>query len=82
MSSYDNEAVYENTVWPESTLTKKTHHSIAYLWYHEEAVAAGKVQAAKGEGTQTILSDTFPHLIRNLKNLTHSFRIEVIRCRQ
>ena len=52
----DNEAVYKNTVLPESTLKKK-HHSIAFH-YCREAVAAKIVQVAK-EGTNTNLSDLF-----------------------
>ena len=41
----DNEAVYKNTVLPESTLNKK-HHSIAYHRCRE-AVAAKTVRVAK-----------------------------------
>jgi len=52
----DNEAVYKNTVLPESTLKKK-HYSIAFH-YCREAVAAKIVQVAK-EGTNTNLSDLF-----------------------
>jgi hypothetical protein len=52
----DNEAVYKNTVLPESTLKKK-HHSIAYHRCRE-AVAAGTVRVAK-EGTKTNLGDLF-----------------------
>lgn len=50
----DNEAVYKNTVLPESILKKK-HHSIAYHRCRE-AVAAGTIRVAK-EGTLTNLSD-------------------------
>ena len=52
----DNEAVYKNTVLPESTLNKK-HHSIAYHLCRE-AVASKIIQVAK-EGTDTNLSDLF-----------------------
>ena len=52
----DNEAVYKNTVLPESTLKKK-HHSISYHACRE-AVAARVVQIAK-EGTTTNLADLF-----------------------
>ena len=52
----DNEAVYKNTVLPESTLKKK-HHSISYH-ASREAVAAGVIQVAK-EGTRTNLADLF-----------------------
>ena len=44
----DNEAVYENTSIPESTLKKK-HLSCAYHRYRE-AVAAGTIRISK-EGT-------------------------------
>ena len=52
----DNEAVYKNTVLPESTLNKK-HHSIAYHRCRE-AVAAQTIQVAK-EGTLNNLADLF-----------------------
>ena len=52
----DNEAVYQNTVIPESTLKKK-HHSIAYHRCRE-AVAAGTIRVAK-QGTQKNLADVF-----------------------
>ena len=52
----DNDAVYKNTVLPESTLHKK-HHSIAYHRCRE-AVAAGVIRVAK-EGTKSNLSDLF-----------------------
>ena len=52
----DNEAVYKNTVLPESTLKKK-HHSISYH-VCREAVASRIMQVAK-EGSQTNLSDLF-----------------------
>ena len=52
----DNEAVYKNTVIPESVLSKKMH-SIAYH-ICRESVAAGIIQIAK-EGTKTNLSDLF-----------------------
>ena len=52
----DNEAVYRNTVLPESTLNKK-HHSIAYHRCRE-AVAAQTIRVAK-EGTLNNLADLF-----------------------
>ena len=52
----DNEAVYKNTVLPESTLNKK-HHSIAYHRCRE-AVAAQTIRVAK-EGTLNNLADLF-----------------------
>jgi len=52
----DNEAVYKNTVLPESTLKKK-HHSIAYHRCRE-AVAAGAIRVAK-QGTNKNLADLF-----------------------
>ena len=52
----DNEAVYQNTIIPESTLKKK-HHSIAYHRCRE-AVAAGTIRVAK-QGTQKNLADVF-----------------------
>jgi hypothetical protein len=52
----DNEAVYKNTVLPESTLKKK-HHSIAYHRCRE-AVAAGTIRVAK-QGTEKNLADLF-----------------------
>ena len=56
----DNEAVYKNTVAPESTLRKK-HHSIAYHRCRE-AVAAGTVRVAK-QGTDLNLSDLFTKVL-------------------
>ena len=56
----DNEAVYKNTVVPESTLKKK-HHSIAYHRCRE-AVAAGTVQVAK-QGTTKNLADLFTKVL-------------------
>lgn len=52
----DNEAVYKNTVTPESTLKKK-HHLISY---HTccEAIVSRIMQVAK-EGTMTNLADLF-----------------------
>ena len=50
----DNEAIYKNTVLPESTLKKK-HHSIAYHRCRE-AVAAGMIRVAK-QGTEKNLAD-------------------------
>jgi hypothetical protein len=52
----DNEAVYQNTVVPESVLRKK-HHSIAYHRCRE-AVAAGTIRVAK-QGTDKNLADLF-----------------------
>ncbi len=52
----DNEAVYTNTVVPESVLKKK-HHSIAYHRCRE-AVAAGVIRVAK-QGTEKNLADLF-----------------------
>ena len=60
----DNEAVYQNTVVPESTLSKK-HHSIAYHRCRE-AVAAKTVQVAK-EGTMHNLSDLFTKLMTSTR---------------
>ena len=56
----DNEAVYKNTVIPESTLKKK-HHSIAYHRCRE-AVAAGTVRVAK-QGTEKNLADLFTKVL-------------------
>ena len=56
----DNEAVYKNTVAPESTLRKK-HHSIAYHRCRE-AVAAGTARVAK-QGTDLNLSDLFTKVL-------------------
>ena len=56
----DNEAVYQNTSVPESTLKKK-HLSCAYHRCRE-AVAAGTVRIAK-EGTDTNLADLFTKIL-------------------
>ena len=56
----DNEAVYKNTVLPESTLNKK-HHSIAYHRCRE-AVASKTIQVAK-EGTMNNLADLFTKIM-------------------
>ena len=56
----DNEAVYQNTSVPESTLKKK-HHSIAYHRCRE-AVAAGTVRIAK-QGTDKNLADLFTKVL-------------------
>jgi hypothetical protein len=56
----DNEAVYKNTVLPESTLKKK-HHSIAYHRCRE-AVAAGVMRVAK-QGTEKNLADLFTKIL-------------------
>ena len=56
----DNEAMYKNTVLPESTLRKK-HHSITY--HHcREAVTAGIIQVAK-QGTTKNLADLFTKVL-------------------
>ena len=52
----DNEAVYQNTVMPDSTLKKK-HHLIAYHC-SREAVVAGTVQVSK-QVTEKNLVDLF-----------------------
>ena len=59
----DNEAVYKNTVMPESQLGKKMH-SIAYH-ICRESVAAGIIQIAK-EGTKTNLADLFTKFLPRL----------------
>ena len=56
----DNEAVYKNTVLPESTLKKK-HHSIAYHRCRQ-AVAAGTMRVAK-QGTDKNLADLFTKVL-------------------
>ena len=56
----DNEAVYQNTVIPESTLKKK-HHSIAYHRCRE-AVAAKTIRVAK-QGTTKNLADLFTKIL-------------------
>ena len=56
----DNEAVYQNTVIPESTLKKK-HHSIAYHRYRD-AVAAKTIRAAM-QGTTKNLADLFTKIL-------------------
>ena len=56
----DNEAVYKNTVLPESTLKKK-HHSIAYHRCRQ-AVAAGVMRVAK-QGTTKNLADLFTKVL-------------------
>ena len=56
----DNEAVYKNTVIPESTLKKK-HHSIAYHRCRQ-AVAAGTIRVAK-QGTTKNLADLFTKVL-------------------
>ena len=60
----DNEAVYKNTVMPESVLKKK-HHSISYHACRE-AVAAEIIQIAK-EGTQTNLADLFTKAMSSIR---------------
>ena len=56
----DNEAVYQNTIIPESTLKKK-HHSIAYHRCRE-AVAARTVRVAK-QGTEKNLANLFTKVL-------------------
>ena len=56
----DNQAVYSNTVEPDSTL-KKRHHSIAYHRCRE-AVAAGTVRIAK-QHTEKNLADLFTKIL-------------------
>jgi hypothetical protein len=62
----DNEAIYKNTVIPESTLKKK-HHSIAY---HKcrEAVAAGTIRVAK-QGTTKNLADLFTKVLTTARRV-------------
>ena len=56
----DNEAVYQNTTIPESTLRKK-HHSIAYHRFRE-AVATKNIRVEK-QGTTKNLADLFTKLM-------------------
>ena len=56
----DNEAVYQNTAIPESTLRKK-HHSIAYHRCRE-AVAAKTIRVEK-QGTAKNLADLFTKIL-------------------
>ena len=60
----DNEAVYQNTIIPESTLSKK-HHSIAYHRCRE-AVAAQTIQVAK-EGTTNNIADIFTKVMTSVR---------------
>ena len=60
----DNEAVYQNTVIPESTLRKK-HHSIAYHRCRE-AVAAKVIRVAK-QGTAKNLADLFTKIMTSAR---------------
>ena len=60
----DNEAVYKNTVIPESTLKKK-HHSIAYHRCRE-AVAAKTIRVAK-QGTTKNLADLFTKVLSSAR---------------
>ena len=60
----DNEAVYKNTVIPESTLKKK-HHSIAYHRCRE-AVAAGTIRVAK-QGTEKNLANLFTKVLTAMR---------------
>jgi hypothetical protein len=62
----DNEAVYKNTVIPESTLKKK-HHSIAY---HKcrEALAAGTIRVEK-QGTTKNLADLFTKVLTTARRV-------------
>ena len=66
----DNEAVYMNTVLPESTLKKK-HHSIAYHRCRE-AVAAKTIRVAK-QGTEKNLADLFT---KTLTSARRAFLLE------
>ena len=56
----DNEAVYQNTVIPKSTLKKK-HHSIAYHRCRE-VVASHTIRVAK-TGTENNLADLFTKVL-------------------
>ena len=60
----DNEAVYKNTVLPESTLKKK-HHSIAYHCCCQ-AVACGVMRVAK-QGTDKNLADLFTKVLSSAR---------------
>ena len=60
----DNEAVYQNTAIPESTLRKK-HHSIAYHRCRE-AVAAKTIRVAK-QGTAKNLADLFTKILTSAR---------------
>ena len=57
---YDNEAVYKNTVTPESTLKKK-HHLIAYHRCRE-AVVTSMIRVAK-QGIEKNLADLFTKIL-------------------
>ena len=61
----NNEAVYKNTVIPESTL-HTNHHSIAYHRY-TEAVAANAIRVSK-EGPSNNLADIFTKLIPSTRS--------------
>ena len=56
----DNEAVYKNTIIPDSVLKKK-HHSIAYNRSREE-VAAKNIRVAN-QVTEKDLSDMFTNIM-------------------
>ena len=60
----DNEAVYQNTVIPESTLKKK-HHSIAYHRCRE-AVTAKTIRVAK-QRTEKNLADVFTKVMKSTR---------------
>ena len=62
----NNEAVYKNTVMPESVLKKK-HHSIAYHRCRE-AVAAGVIRVAK-QGTTKNLADLFTKVLTEARRV-------------
>ena len=70
----DNEAVYKNTITPESVLEKKHH----YIAYHRcrEALAAKNTRVSK-QGTEKNISDLFTKIIKAsrrrflLENLTY-----------
>ena len=68
----DNEAVYKNTVIPESVLSKKMHSIACHIC--RESVAAGIIQIAK-EGTKTNLADLFTKFLSRpqRENLLESF---------
>ena len=62
----DNKAVYQNTVVPDSTLSKK-HHSIAYHRCRE-AVTAKTIQVAK-EGTENNFADLFTKIMSSTRRV-------------
>lgn len=62
----DNEAVYKNSVLPESLLSKN-NHSIAYHRCRD-AIAANTMQVSK-EGTLSNLSDLFTKGMSSIRRL-------------